>query len=155
MSVVVVGVDLSVGSMRALREGLREAAWRDASVVAVYAVPVPAYAGIEGAYGFSRDEIRSAAHEALEERLAEFRVEHPEFAETPIETRVSVGHAGTKILEAAGDLDADLVVLGSRGLGGFKGLLVGSVTTYAVHHLHRPLLIVPAAHEGGEAHDPA
>ena len=64
----------------------------------------------------------------------------------PVEAKVVLGHTGVKLIEVAEDGEdgpAELVVLGSRGLGGFKGLLLGSVTTYAVHHLTCRLLVVP------------
>ena len=45
------------------------------------------------------------------------------------------------ILEYARDLDATLIVLGSRGLGGLRSLVLGSMPSGAAHHAHRPLLI--------------
>lgn len=54
------------------------------------------------------------------------------------------------ILDRAGE--ADLVVLGSRGHGGFTGLLVGSVSDKVVHHAACPVVVVrPSKREAGEA----
>lgn len=54
-----------------------------------------------------------------------------------------------ELLKAAGD--ADMVVVGSRGAGGFTRLLLGSVSSQIVHHAHCPVVIIPADrdHEGG------
>jgi nucleotide-binding universal stress UspA family protein len=49
------------------------------------------------------------------------------------------------LLEAAGDDRADVVVLGTRGLGGFSGLRVGGVTLKIVHRADRPVVLVPPA----------
>lgn len=149
MGVVVVGVDLSETSTLALREAIREAGWRDASVLVLYVLQMPAYAAVEfGAMEIDLGEIRSAGTKALEEHLGEIERTYEGGFPVSVASEVAIGHTGSRILQAATDHDAELVVLGSRGLGGFRGLMVGSVTTYAVHHLRRPLLVVPAVDDG-------
>ena len=58
-----------------------------------------------------------------------------------IESRVVTGSAADALLQAA--REGDLLVVGSRGLGGFKGLLLGSVSQQVVHHAPCPVVIVP------------
>ena len=148
MSVVLVGVDLSDTSMRALDRAIQQAAWREADVVVLHVLALPAYMAIEpGAFRIDVDEVREAAERSLERRIEDLRMASPNGFPVEVELRVAVGHPGTQILDVANERDAELVVLGSRGLGGFKGLLLGSVTTYAIHHLDRELLIVPAGHD--------
>jgi len=52
------------------------------------------------------------------------------------------GHVGESIVRYADAENCDLIVMGSRGLGGFERLLVGSVSNYVAHHAHCPVLIV-------------
>jgi nucleotide-binding universal stress UspA family protein len=59
---------------------------------------------------------------------------------TPVTRRVSSGSAGAAILRASEG--ADLVVVGSRGLGGFKGLLLGSVSQQVARHARCPVVVV-------------
>jgi nucleotide-binding universal stress UspA family protein len=56
------------------------------------------------------------------------------------ETVVLEGQPAETLLGAAGD--ADLVIVGSRGLGGFKRLMLGSVSDQVVHHAVCPVLVV-------------
>ncbi len=61
---------------------------------------------------------------------------------TKIETRVVDGDPRDMIPRTADDWRADLVVVGARGLGGLKGLLLGSVSTAVVRHARCPVLVV-------------
>ncbi len=65
------------------------------------------------------------------------------------------GHIGEAILIASRELDPDVVVVGTRGLGGIKSLLLGSVSLEVVRHADRPVLVVPsptlAEHRRGSA----
>jgi nucleotide-binding universal stress UspA family protein len=49
------------------------------------------------------------------------------------------------IVDVADDLDASLIVCGTRGLSGVRGLVLGSVSNPVLHHAHRPVLVVPEA----------
>jgi nucleotide-binding universal stress UspA family protein len=48
------------------------------------------------------------------------------------------------ILAAAGDVDADVIVLGTRGRGGMKSLMLGSVSSAVLHHADRAVLVIPS-----------
>ncbi|MEV4896204.1 universal stress protein [Nonomuraea sp. NPDC050547] len=49
------------------------------------------------------------------------------------------------IVDVADEIDASLIVTGSRGLAGVRSVLLGSVSNHVLHHAHRPTLIVPPA----------
>lgn len=55
------------------------------------------------------------------------------------------GPVADTIIDVAGEIGARLIVTGSRGLGGIKSLLAGSVSDRIMHHARRPVLIVPRA----------
>lgn len=56
--------------------------------------------------------------------------------------RSEIGHPVDRIVAVAKDIQADLIVLGSRGLGGWNSYLLGSVSNGVLHHAHCPVLIV-------------
>lgn len=142
-----VGLDGSNTARRAFREAVSEAEWRDCNILAVNVVVFALVAGHE--LGMADiEELKAGGHAFLDKELAELENEYDGGFPVTIDRHVAVGHTGVELIKAAegaeGGPHADLVVLGSRGHGGFRGLLLGSVTTYAVHHLPCRLLIVPA-----------
>ncbi|MFT7598065.1 MAG: nucleotide-binding universal stress UspA family protein [Acidimicrobiales bacterium] len=149
MGYIIVGLDNSDASRKAFHQAVREAEWRNASVLAIHTVSVPTSAGYE--YIDYMGDFLSGGQEQTEKELNELESHYKNGFPVEVKHQVSVGHAGVQIIEAAKGVDggepAELVVLGSRGLGGFKGLLLGSVSTYAAHHLTCPLLIIPAENE--------
>ena len=60
----------------------------------------------------------------------------------PVESQLAAGGAASAILEAA--KDATLVVVGTRGLRGMKGWLLGSTSRQVVHHAPCPVVVVPS-----------
>jgi nucleotide-binding universal stress UspA family protein len=64
-----------------------------------------------------------------------------------VERQTVEGPPARTLIDAASD--ADLLVVGARGHGGFLGLLLGSVATQAVHHARIPVVVVPTPAAGG------
>jgi nucleotide-binding universal stress UspA family protein len=139
-AVIVVGVDGSEGAVRALEFALDEARARHTDVRAVAAWRVPASAYETGWVPVSVDpsDYEKIARAGLEKSLEEAAVAESDVSVTPI---LREGQAAEVLVaEARG---ADLLVVGSRGLGGFKGLLLGSVGQQCAHHATCPVAIVP------------
>jgi nucleotide-binding universal stress UspA family protein len=148
MGVIVVGVDHSDGAKAALRFALEEAKLRHASLRAVQAWQFPnfGYAGFEGAMPATPsevDDVRAAAAGALEATLREVI---PDPGDLDIEHRVVEDTAAAALVRES--RDAELLVVGSRGLGGFRGLLLGSVGQQVAHHSACPVVIVPHERNG-------
>ncbi len=85
-----------------------------------------------------RDEVYAVVEKLLES--AELRARNA--GADDVETESHAGDAATVILDAAESFDADLIVMGSRGLSELKGLLVGSVSHKIVEHAKVPVTIV-------------
>jgi nucleotide-binding universal stress UspA family protein len=82
------------------------------------------------------EEQRRAAR-VLRDVVESVRLAHPA---VELETAALPGPAAQVLVDLSAD--ADLLVVGSRGLGGFAGLLLGSVSTHCVHHAHCPVTVV-------------
>jgi nucleotide-binding universal stress UspA family protein len=141
MSGIIVGVDGSGHSQRALEWAMKEAAIRHVplTVLTVHEAIRGYYSGV-AAYPDDpgrTEEARQAAQAETDKVLAGLDGPHPDSVTVkavhgfPVEELVNAGK------------DADMIVLGSRGAGGFTRLLMGSTAGQVAQHAHCPVLIVP------------
>lgn len=147
MTTIVVGVDGSEGSVRALRYALAQAKTSGADVKAVTAWHIPALVYDAGwtAPPLDVEGFPKFAQAGLDNALSEAEAAT---SGVKVTTEVHKGQAADVLIEEA--KDADLLVVGSRGLGGFRGLLLGSVSQQCAQHSSCPVVIVPA-HEDRES----
>jgi nucleotide-binding universal stress UspA family protein len=143
MSVIVVGVDGSEASRRALGWAVEEGRLRHATVRAVHAWQYPVADAWAGMPVNIYDVLEESAKEQLASIVTEVAGANPE----GVEQAVVLGAAAWALLDAS--RDAELLVVGSRGLGGFKGLLLGSVSQQCVHHASCPVVVIPHPDDAG------
>ncbi|THV29012.1 universal stress protein [Glycomyces paridis] len=133
---IVVGVDGSASSKQALAWALRYAETTGLPVTAVLAWEIPANYGTAAmvlpAAEFA-DEARSSHKQVVDEVAAAFPQVH-------VESRIVEGHPARILLKEAEH--AQLLVVGSRGHGGFVGAVLGSVSQYCVTHAECPVLVL-------------
>src|SRR5215469_16384422 len=143
---IIVGVDGSGHSQRALEWAMKEAAIRHTRLTVL-----TVHEAIRGYYTsmvvYSDDparveEAQQAAQAEAKEVLAGLDGPHPE----SVTVRAVQGFPVEELVNAG--RDADMIVLGSRGAGGFARLLMGSVASQVVQHAQCPVLIVPPAATG-------
>jgi nucleotide-binding universal stress UspA family protein len=137
---IVVGIDGSDESKDALRWAVDEAKAHGAKVLALHAWQVPlAPAGITPVPRLDLVERVDDIREAAKALVAQVVEEVGGGSDVEIEARVVEGPPAPSLIEAA--QDADLLVVGSRGHGGFTGLLLGSISQYCVTHAPCPVLV--------------
>lgn len=140
---VVVGVDASEHSVPAVAWAFAEASARGTALLAVHTwwweEPDPFLSGRdwEGAW---RDVAETQRLEVAE-MLAGWQEKYPD---VQVSTTLVRGHAATVLAEES--RDGQLLVVGSRGRGGFTGLLLGSVSASLITHTRCPLTVVPSTH---------
>jgi nucleotide-binding universal stress UspA family protein len=139
---IVVGVDGSESAARAVQWCVRYARALDAEVVAVHALEEPVYPLPTISYVAIPpldDEARAELHRVLDEEWC------APLREAGVRYRAVLadGPPAPVLIRLADEEDADLVVTGRRGRGGFAELLLGSTSHHVSHHVRRPLVIVP------------
>ncbi|MDP5226404.1 MULTISPECIES: universal stress protein [Arthrobacter] len=136
---VIVGVDGSEHGGCALLWAAREAQRRQTALhlITAYSVPIYAASGLDGGYAAVDDSvIRQGAEGVLREameRIKDFDID--------VDASVENGDASGVLLELG--KDADLLVVGTRGRGGFVGRLLGSVSSALPAHASCPTVVVP------------
>jgi nucleotide-binding universal stress UspA family protein len=138
---ILVGLDGSDNSQKALDWAVKHAALEHAplTVLAVHEVAASAWTGNPIIYPQDRPEeekARQAAQEAVTKAVGELGGPGPE----SVTVRAVSGQPAQALIEASAD--ADLVVVGSRGAGGFATLLTGSVSSKVVNHAACPVVVV-------------
>lgn len=146
---IVVGVDGSEGAARAVVWAARLARTTGAEVVAAHAIETPlfldGYPLVAGTiphepWDVAWKEWREHEHELLEQRWCR------PLAEAGVNYRAETIAGGPKaLIELAESEDADAIVAGRRGRGGFAELVLGSFSHHLVHHSRRPVIVVPPA----------
>ena len=135
---VVVGVDGSPASVSAVDYAFDQASRWGLPLVAVHAWELPSLFGpVPPWMPEEVEEMRMAEKALLSESLAGHVERYPDVNVTAMVHRGGPAHV---ILTAADD--AELLVVGSRGLGGFRGLLLGSVSQAVLHHATCPVVVV-------------
>lgn len=139
---IVVGFDGSAHSERSIEWAMKEAALRHAplTVLAVHPVAISAWTRSPITYPADEDEVdkaRTAAQESVDKVASQVGGERP-----AVTVRAISGVPAEELIKAAAD--ADLLVVGSRGSGGFGRLLLGSVGSQVTQHAPCPVVVVPA-----------
>lgn len=139
MSGIVVGVDGSDGSRDALRWALGEARLRGTTLRLVHAWGMPYAPAATGYVPLPVAPLHDAAGKGAQ-RLLDGELSQIETGDVRVEPLLVEGAPASALLEAA--KDADMVVVGSRGGGGFVDLLLGSVGQQVIHHATCPVVVV-------------
>jgi nucleotide-binding universal stress UspA family protein len=140
---ITVGVDGSAQSQRALEWAIKEAGLRGAplTVLAVHQVAGNHWTGHPEKYPSDQpetDKMRQAAQDAVQKAVDAAGEPGP----SSVTVRAVSGIAAQELIGAA--RDSDLVVVGSRGGGGFARLMLGSVSHQVVSHATCPVVVIPA-----------
>ncbi|MFC7546683.1 universal stress protein [Plantactinospora sp. GCM10030261] len=142
---VVVGVDGSETSQRALAVAVEEAAVRGAELRAVHAFRHPRSTGPGDMMPlvYDTESLRAEEDRRVAEAVAPWQDRYPD---VPMIRRVAHGRAAPTLIEESAR--AQLLVIGARGRGGLAGLILGSVSQAVLHHAECPTVIAPMAHDG-------
>jgi len=139
--VIVVGVDGSDGARRALEFAVQEAVIRDSDLRIVCAWHIPSQFFVGGLLTapLDMDAFEASTRAPAEQLIAEV-VDGRDGVRHELVTRE--GNAAVVLVEESER--AELLIVGSRGLGGFSSLMLGSVSQQCAAHAHCPVAIVPA-----------
>ena len=140
---ITVGIDGSAHSAYALEWAMKEAALRHApvTVITVHSVPASGWTGSPILLPQDATDLQKAQQDA-EELTLKATSQLGEAQPSSVTVRAISGFPAQELIEAS--RTADLLVVGSRGAGGFARLLIGSVSSQVVHHAHCPVVVVHA-----------
>ena len=139
---IVAGVDGSDQSLRAAAVAASLARARGAKLVIVTVVrPPEGWWGIVGSPPTAEalgDSLSDAHRDVLDATLAGLDLESVDY-----DTREEIGDASIQLTNVCEELDADLLVVGRRGAGLLRRMVVGSVANHLIHESSCPVIVVP------------
>jgi len=136
---IIVGVDGSEHSRQALDWALHEASLQQAPVTVICVHP--ALVSYWGAVTYPDGDLETEHVREQVQALVDKAVSGMPGPVPPVTVRVTPGSPSTELISAA--KDADMLVVGSRGSGGFARLLLGSVSSQVTHHAPCPVVVIP------------
>ena len=137
---IVVGLDGSPGSAQALEWAIRVARGTQAEVVAVHAKAFTPYA-----YEIPETRIRPESQQQVGQLLQREWCKPLRRAHIPYRIIFADKRPVEALMQIGVDEGADMIVVGSRGLGGFGALLLGSVSHQLAEHSAVPVVVVPSS----------
>ena len=140
---IIVGIDGSAHSRQTLEWAVNEASVRHAPLTVLTVNQAAAgYWSSPVEYPGDLHRTKQAREAARVETDSALKQVGNESWLPPVMVRAVTGLPAEELLNAAAD--ADMIVLGSHGAGGFKRLLMGSVSAQVTHHAHCPVVVIPA-----------
>ena len=139
---ILVAVDGSEPSTNALEQALEHSAkWNAELLIVTVISPISsvAYLGQHEYIAHYKEFLRDSQGKVLDEVSSFVRNNYPDIK---FETRLEEGRPSDLIVDIARNEDVDLIVMGSRGLGGIRGLVLGSTSRSVVNSCTKPILIV-------------
>ena len=138
---ITVGIDGSEHSVKALEWAIKEAAIQHSpvTVLAVHLVPKSGWTGNPITLPADIADVEKA-RQAAEELVVKVTSQLGDAQPASVKVSAVNGFPAQELIEAS--RDADLVVIGSRGSGGFARLMMGSVSSQVGHHAHCPVVVV-------------
>jgi nucleotide-binding universal stress UspA family protein len=140
---ITVGIDGSAHSIRALEWATQEAAIRRVplTVLTVHSVPMSGWTGNPVTLPRDADDVQRA-YRAAEEMTQKVISQLGDARPQSVTVRAVSGYPAEELIDAS--READMLVVGARGAGGFARLMVGSVSNQVMHHAHCPVVVVPS-----------
>ena len=135
---VVVGIDDAPEALAAIKYAVAEAAARGVPLVGVHAWDnAPMVASGLGLWSLDAASVGASLKEMVETIMAPYLADHPA---VQFEARVEAGRPSSVLIKASEE--ASVIVVGSRGRGGFAGMLLGSTSKEVLREAHSPVVVV-------------
>lgn len=151
MQKIVIATDGSPSALEAVEFGLELAAEQGAEPIFVHVAPATEVLPVTPTYGMGAPVTVPHEPDEYDRTSLDEAVEMAAVKGLEAKAELLMGNAAHAIVAYADSIDADLIVVGSRGHGAIAGTLLGSVSGRVLHEAKRPVLVVRAAADRAEA----